>query len=145
MTPDLTFGLLGWLRGASVGALLSLRVDTTPSPTHRPRVAKAGWTYYAKSYQVYHADCVKQFAKQGGLSHNGPVACVVETICQRPKSTKLSAPRGDSDNYAKAPLDAATKAGVWGDDAQVIPLASTRRWTEPGEEPGVILHIGRLG
>lgn len=68
----------------------------------------------------------------------------METVCARPKTTKLHAPRGDSDNYAKAPLDAATKAGVWGDDAQVIPLTSVRRWTEPGEEPGVYLHIGEL-
>jgi Holliday junction resolvase RusA-like endonuclease len=41
-------------------------------------------------------------------------------------------------------LDAATKAGIWGDDSQVVPLASTKRFTEPGEEPGVYLHIGRL-
>ena len=124
---------------------MTLRANTTPSPSHRPRLAKAGFAFYAKSYQVYHKDCVQQFAAQKPAEPlSGPLACVVETVCARPKTTKLMVPRGDSDNYAKGPLDAATKAGVWGDDAQVIPLASTRRWTEPGEEPGVYLHIGRL-
>jgi Holliday junction resolvase RusA-like endonuclease len=141
---DRTWGLLEWLRGASVGALLTLRAETTPSPTHRPRLSKGGFAYYAKSYQTYHTDCQKQFAKQIAEPLDGPLACVVETVCARPKTTKLIAPRGDSDNYAKAPLDAATKAGVWGDDAQVLPVTSTRRWAEPGEEPGVYLHIGRL-
>lgn len=116
-------------------------------------MTKTGRAYYAKTYQTYHADCVKQFSqaltgKKMGDSRKpslrGILACVVETVCARPKTTKLEAPRGDSDNYAKCPLDAATKAGVWGDDAQVIPMASTRRWTEPGEEPGVYLHIGKL-
>jgi Holliday junction resolvase RusA-like endonuclease len=142
---DRTWGLLEWLRGASVGALLTLRARTTPSPQHRPRVTQRGITYYPKAYQTYHADCMKQFAQQKPDEPlQGDVGVVVETVCARPKKTKLSAPKGDSDNYAKAPLDAATKARVWGDDAQAVPLASTRRWTEPGEEPGVYLHIGAL-
>lgn len=135
---------MDWLKGVSVGTLLTLRAETTPSPQHRPRVARWG-TYYPKPYQVYHADCQKQFAEQKPKAPlMGTLGCVVETVCKRPKTTKLRAPKGDSDNYAKAPLDAATKAGVWGDDAQVLPLTSTRRWAEPGEEPGVYLHIGEL-
>jgi len=142
---DRTWGLLQWLRGASTGALLTLRAETTPSPTHRPRLAKAGFAYYAKSYSIYHADCVKAFAKQKPSEPlQGSLACVVETVCARPKKTKLAAPKGDSDNFAKGPLDAATKAGIWGDDTQVIPMASTKRWAEPDEMPGVYLHIGVL-
>jgi Holliday junction resolvase RusA-like endonuclease len=141
---DLTFGLLGWLRGASSGALLTIRAETTPSPTHRPRFSKFGAPYYAKPYQVYHSDCQKQFAAQVTEPLQGRLACVVETIMARPKTTKLLEPKPDSDNLAKGPLDAATKAGVWGDDSQVVPMASTKRWAEPGEAPGVILHIGRL-
>jgi len=111
---------LDWLKGVSVGPLRVFRAVTTPSPQHRPRVTQRGITFYPKAYQVYHTDCVKQFATQLKEPIKGPVGVVVETVCARPKTTKLRAPRGDSDNYAKAPLDAATKAGVWGDDARYI-------------------------
>lgn len=106
---------------------------------------KFATTYYAKEYQLYHTDCQKQFAEQKPAAPlRGRLAAIVETVIARPKTTKLSEPKPDSDNYAKAPLDAATKAGVWGDDSQVVPVASTKRWAEPGEEPGVYLHIGEL-
>lgn len=141
---DLTCGLLAWLRGVSTGALLSLRAETTPSPTHRPRFSKAGFTFYAKPYQLYHAACTKQFSAQVTEPLVGRLACIVETICARPKTTKLREPKADSDNFAKGPLDAATKAGVWGDDSQIVPMASMKRWAQPGEAAGVILHIGRL-
>ncbi len=143
---DLTYGLLGWLKTVSKGAVIVLRAISTPSPTHRPRMTKTGHAYYAKTYQTYHADCVRAFSKLVNKTRplTGLLACVVETVCAKPKSTKLAAPRGDTDNYTKCPLDAATKAGVWGDDAQVIPVTGTRRWAEPGEEPGVYLHIGKL-
>jgi len=122
-----------------------LRAITTPSPSHRPRLSPQGHAYYPKAYQIYHADCVKAFAAQKPKEPlTGVLGCVVEIVGKRPLKTKLTAPRGDTDNHAKGPLDAATKAGVWGDDAQVLPLAALRRWTEPGEEPGVYLHIGVL-
>lgn len=146
VTSDVTFGLLDWLRGVSTGAVLSLRVATTPSPSHRPMFAGARRPpYYAKSYQKYHADCVKTFAKLKPKEPlRGHLAAVVEVIGKRPKTTVLPGPRGDTDNHTKAPLDAATKAGVWGDDSQIVPVAALRRWAKPGEEPGVILHIGAL-
>lgn len=135
---------LGWLRGAAIGSLISLRVDGDPSPSHRPQVGKFG-TYYAKGYQLFHAACTTQLVDQkGGLGLVGDLGVVLEVIVQKPKTTKLRHPRGDVDNYSKCPLDAATKAAVWGDDCQVVALAVTKRWTKAGEDPGVNLHIGRL-
>lgn len=82
------------------------------------------------------------FATLRGKLH-GSLCCVVEIICQRPKTTKLSHPRGDVDNFVKGALDAATKAGVWGDDTQVIALGVTKRWTEGDEAPGIIFTTGK--
>lgn len=133
------------MRGAVSGALLSVRVATTPSPASRPRVAKFG-VYYAKSYSTYMADCAKQFAfSAGSFPAGGPplIACV-EIIGERPKTTKLPNPKGDVDNYAKGCLDAATKAGLWSDDSRVEELIVTKRWTLPGEEAGVVLTVGEL-
>ena len=139
-----TSSALDAVRGALVGALLTLRVDTVPSPACRPRVARFG-VFYAKGYQVCMADCVKQFsAQKPGILFEGDLFAHVEAVVQRPKKTIRVRPAGDVDNYAKAPLDAATKAGLWGDDGQVTALLATKRWTEPGEEPGINLTIGKL-
>jgi crossover junction endodeoxyribonuclease RusA len=138
-------GLVTWLRGACTGALLHFCAQTTPSPAHRPRVTRSGITYYEKAYAQYLKDCQRQFAAQhAGTPLDGRLGIVVETIVQRPKTTKLSDPRGDSDNYAKAVLDGLQKAGVVTDDTQFVPVCATRRFTEPGESPGVNLWIGAL-
>jgi Holliday junction resolvase RusA-like endonuclease len=139
------FGLVTWLRGATVGALMHFNARTTPSPSHRPRVTRSGISYYCKPYAQYLKDCQKQFAEQHkGDPIAGRLGVVIETLVARPKTTKLTDPRGDSDNYAKGPLDALQKAGVVKDDSQFVPIAAVRRFTEPGEEPGVNLWIGEL-
>lgn len=135
---------LKWLQGAAVGSLISLRVDCDPSPAHRPQVGKWG-TFYAKSYQVCHHACTTQLvAQKVGLTLSGQLGVVMEFVLQKPKTTKLLHPKPDLDNLNKCPMDAATKAAVWGDDCQVVALASTKRWTAPGEKPGVNFFIGRL-
>lgn len=145
----ITDGLAGWLRGAVLGALLTCRVATAPSPTSRPRFARIGnfvRTYFAENYQVYCADCVKAFAVFANSFPSGghPLVCRVDIIGNRPKSTLLTSPRGDVDNYVKGALDAATKAGLWSDDGRLECLIITKRWALPGETEGVELHVGEM-
>lgn len=142
-------GLAGWLRGAVLGALLTVRVATTPSPTSRPRFARVGnfvRTYFAENYQTFVAGCMKQFAHHADAFPIGgaPLVCRVDIIGTRPKTSKLSSPRGDVDNYAKGALDAATKAGLWSDDGRLECLIVTKRWAGPGETEGVVLEVGEL-
>lgn len=137
-------GLVGLVRGALVGSLLVVSVQTDPSPSHRPQVGKFG-TYYAKGYQRCMADCIKQMAAQKPAEAlGGDLAAIIEVVCERPKSTKFARPRGDVDNYVKAPMDAAKKAGIWGDDVQVATALIDKRWTLPGEKPGITMTIGGL-
>ena len=132
------------LRGATFGALLSLRIDAEPAPTPRPRVGRFG-VYYPKKYEKFYAECQRQLAGQRTEAPLGDtLAVLIESICSRPKSGKLASPRGDADNFAKGPLDAATKAGIWADDSQAEVLVSLKRYAEAGEAPGVNIHIGRL-
>jgi Holliday junction resolvase RusA-like endonuclease len=49
----------------------------------------------------------------------------------------------DLDNLAKLVLDAATKAGAWADDSQVLGLAARLELGHP--EPGTILGVSPLG
>lgn len=122
-----------------------LYAETTPSPQHRPRVGKFG-TFYPKAYQTYHKECQEEFASRvrGLESLTGPLGVVVEVLCPRPKTTKLLAPKGDVDNYAKAPLDAATKAGVWLDDSQIEVLGAVKGWASPGSEGSVAMWVYQL-
>jgi len=141
--------LAGWLRGAVLGSLLTCRVATAPSPTSRPRFARIGnfvRTYFAENYQTYVADCQRAFAVHADSYPIGghPLVCRVDVIGERPKTTKLSSPRGDVDNYVKGALDAATKAGLWSDDGRIETLIVTKRWAKPGEEPGVLLTVGEM-
>jgi Holliday junction resolvase RusA-like endonuclease len=146
-----TIGLIEMLTGWADGPLRSFVVTASPSPAHRPRVTRFG-TYFPKPYQEYHHACshqlsaarVEGYGSEGPLE--GPLGVIVETRVQRPKTTKLSAPRGDADNYAKCPLDAAGSkhAGIWVDDGQIEVLGSVKRWTEQGEAEGVLMVICKM-
>lgn len=131
-------------RDALTGPLFALQIDTVPSSSCRPRVSLYG-TYYTKSYQTFLTDCTRAMtiARCGTL--DGDLGVYLEVIIAKPKLTKLVRPRGDVDNYSKAPLDAAIKAKVWDDDGQVVALFATKRWTELGELPGVNILVGKIG
>jgi Holliday junction resolvase RusA-like endonuclease len=118
-----------------------MRVLGTPSPASRPRVSRFG-TYYVKPYQVWMASCQQQMAEQAKSIPAGNLVCAVEVLVEKPKTSKLTIPRGDVDNLAKGLLDGATKAGVWGDDGQITTLIVRKRFTLPGEAPGAIIHVG---
>ena len=138
--------ILGWARGAVFGSLLSMRVATTPSPQHRVIQSKYGKPYHAKTYEIFMADCAKTFAHHAGAYPRGglPLFAYVEIIGARPKRSSLLAPKGDVDNYVKGVMDGATQANLWSDDTRVHTLIVQKRWSNPGEEPGVIMHVGEL-
>ena len=78
----------------------------------------------------------------GDLNIEGPLACLVDFAVERPKTTKLSHPKPDVDNYVKALWDAVTKkGGYWSDDYQVVWTAITKRWAEPNEVPNSTMEI----
>lgn len=47
----------------------------------------------------------------------------------------------DADNLAKAVLDAMTQDGWWTDDALVVRLGVSKRYTDPGERSGVWIQV----
>lgn len=52
--------------------------------------------------------------------------------------------RPDLDKLCRAVLDAATDAGVWRDDGQVVRLMAAKHWADD-EQPGVAIYIDERG
>lgn len=124
-----------------------------PMPTPRPRarvIAMAGRKpmavfYSPQEYKAWQADAKKHLSKvswwpQGPIE--GPLYVAIKVVAERPKSTKLLAPKPDVDNYAKGVLDAITDAErFWKDDTQVTDLLVQKRWSSEGEPAGIFVHI----
>jgi Holliday junction resolvase RusA-like endonuclease len=106
-------------------------------------INRRGGTYFSKAHEAFSAECTKQLALvRPAEPLSGNLLALVEIVAAKPKTGKLSEPRGDCDNWAKIPLDAATKVGIWNDDMQVVAMSCMKRYAEPGELPGANLWIG---
>lgn len=67
---------------------------------------------------------------------------IVENIVLKPRTSKKEYPRGDVDNYAKAPLDTLTKeTDVWNDDDQIVAMLVTKQFTTNEEEVGTKITV----
>ncbi len=130
------------LRDVEEGWDLYLALD--PVPAARPRVGRYG-TYYPKTYARFMKAAEEELypLAVGREPTNETVYVSVTCVAQKPKSGKLPHPRGDVDNYAKAVLDAITKAQIiWSDDAQVQFLGVSKRYTRGSEEAHVAVRAG---
>lgn len=118
-------------------------IQIDPVPASRPRVMKNGITFYAEPYKSFKKRLKDEVAKLpiiGGGPITQPVGLVVVFRVRRPKVTKLSCPRPDIDNYAKALMDA-LNGTVLADDTQVVKLTATKEWAEPGEDGSIAFKI----
>jgi len=123
-----------------------LPIDPMPAP--RPRcVARGGFasTYNPKEYTVWKdraAQLVRDALAQPLGDRLGDFKLTLLVQAERPKTSKLSRPKPDVDNYAKGVLDAITDAErLWEDDYQVATLTVGKRWAPAGEAPGVHIKI----
>lgn len=113
--------------------------DVNPVSASRPRVTRAGHTYYAGPYKQFRKDMQLQVEER--LADFEPLAsplCVqIDCFVTQPKKTKLWTPRADVDNYAKAVLDSFNGV-LWEDDRQIVELHVNKAWTSSWEVPGSI-------
>lgn len=71
-----------------------------------------------------------------------PVRITVAALFRKPKTSKLSAPRGDLDNIQKGLWDTMTKAGHWWvDDNQIVDSYTTKAWAEEGDPEGYRVRV----
>lgn len=103
-------------------------------------MTRAGRVYYPSAYSKFKAAAARAISGAAAFILSRPKACAL-AVCltlrlSRPKTTKLSHPKPDVDNYAKSVLDAANGI-LWDDDSQIVDLRVTKEWAAPGE-PGNI-------
>ena len=108
--------------------MLSLRLDINPVPASRPRVSRFG-TYYGKRHKAARSETLALLSemREEGLLPEAPLSgrlrvWVVFSV-KKPKTTKLTTPRGDIDNYLKLLLDCCT-GYIWEDDQQITHICA---------------------
>lgn len=130
-----------WEGAGHVG---TLHFPFEPTPASRPRVTRWG-TYFQKPYQDW-KDKAKAFLEDSKLSvPTGTLMfVVVENVRTKARTSKLTTPVGDTDNYYKSATDSITKAGLWQDDRFIVTGLSTKRFTGAGESAHVAVHVFAL-
>lgn len=125
-------------------AFASFLIAVDPKPQPRARVGRWG-AYYPKTFQAYKTEVLERLEDLNAPSEDGLFILCVESVVQKPKTSKLSVPKGDVDNFAKAPLDALTRMSrIYTDDTNIVALWTTKRFAEPGEQPGTLIHWLKL-
>lgn len=123
----------------------TLRLDISPVPAARPKLARKGRVYYPKTYadfrsQVKHLVPGAVMASGIGGPLKGYLFASVSIVAKRPQKTTLEYPKPDVDNYAKAVLDC-LNGWAYQDDTQIIGLLVSKEWSEPGKDGHITIEI----
>ena len=122
----------------------------TPNAAQRTRATCRGrfaQVYQDPKYKEWLAEAVSLLrdiaSTEDFREYSGsPVSIKVEVAANRPKTTKLIAPRYDVDNLEKGLWDAITTSGKWWeDDRQIIESHTHKRWARDGEAEGYYVTI----
>lgn len=119
-------------------------------PAPRPKfrvIGKFASAYMPREYTVWKDRAVELV--QGVPRPLVPLAQPVEVdllvLATRPKTSKLTHPSPDVDNYAKGVLDAITQSECWwNDDKQVVRLTVAKAWADAGKDAGIEVTITPL-
>lgn len=99
-----------------------------------------------KKYKDHTAELVAQLQQVNCQPRDGALDVDLVFWCRKPKTSKLSFPKPDIDNYEKTILDAITKAGnLWHDDTQVVRLTSMKQWAPDDGHVGTSVSIKQYG
>ena len=122
---------------------LRLCLEIEPCPCPRPRVGRWGAYYPAKyvKWRKAFSDMLRGVVEDRGIQpHTQHLTVSISCFATKPRTSKLSCPRPDVDNFAKSVLDAANGI-LWADDSLIVDLQVTKAWTPPTCPPQIIIQI----
>lgn len=112
-----------------------------PSSTSQPKPSRFG-THYSKTFSAWIR--VVQQHTHALPKVLGAAALTVDILVSKPKSTKLSVPKGAISGYVTGVVEGLHASGVLTDKSLVTTLSATKRWCVAGEEPGAVLRVAHL-
>lgn len=123
-------------------------IPLDPMPAPRPKfrvIGKFASAYMPREYVSWKdraVESVRGVNDRPSEPLTGPVAVTIRVLAARPKTSKLTHPGPDVDNYAKGVLDAITQSERWWeDDKQVVCLSVSKDWAVEPEVPGMEVTI----
>ncbi len=137
-----------------------ITVYGTPAPQGSKDVLRGRVVESSKLVKPWRKDVADAvIAAHANRHFTGPVAVDAVFLLTRPKGhygtgRNAAALRGDApqypyvrpdlDKYARGLLDALQLAGVFGDDAQVVNLATRKRYVLAGHPAGAVVNVREL-
>lgn len=113
---------------------LKLRLKLKPVPASRARVPRFGPAYFPKTYSKWRRDAEKLLPEYKGKPIDYPVQIIVVFAIPRAKTSKLSVPWGDGDNFEKAIYDLLTRKKYLEDDKWITTGTWRKRFIPHGQE-----------
>tara|TARA_R100001015_G_C4634470_1_gene201029 strand:- start:1289 stop:1666 length:378 start_codon:yes stop_codon:yes gene_type:complete len=117
----------------------------SPVAASRPRVSRRG-AYFAGPYKRFRKDMqtlVSTVIGEDFIPLESKLKVDLELFVTQPKTTKLSLPRADIDNYIKSIFDCCN-GRVWVDDAQIKSVYAVKQWQDKGKDGYFILGVDEL-
>jgi len=133
--------------------MIKIWIPGQPVAKGRPRFAKRGkFTKVFTDEKTARWENLVALATAASMVGKKPMegALLVDAIfwLKRPKSipkkVKFPVKKPDLDNMVKALLDGMTQGGIWGDDSQVVDLASGKRYELEGQGVGVSVTVAEM-
>ena len=111
-----------------------VRVETKPIAASRPRIPRFGKPYFPKTYKRWR-DEAEALVDASDLEIDFPVSVEVVFAIPRARTSKLTVPMGDGDNFEKAIYDLLQRKGYLSDD----------KWITSGRWRKRFLPFGKKG
>ena len=115
-------------------------VSIDPLPKQSVRVYR-GRAFIPAKTRKYMDKIGEELRSQCKETFEGPLHLDIKFLMKKPKTAKRVMPsvRPDLDNLIKAVCDAATQAGIWLDDSQIVTMHAAKEYSDT---PGISLMLG---